>query len=147
MAGLELKGQVVRREADSHRTSNFGENWTVLSVDGDTKARDCFAWGNAELHLPRESDVTPVCACEGQYWLVLVKTGKMLPGRLALMALPELPLSFQPHWFLFYTRTLAHGHKSNCGHLLMPQLFVPHHCQALCEVWMTAGGKTVMWGR
>lgn len=71
-------------------------------------------------------------------------TGKMLPGRLALTALPELPLSFQPHWFPFYTQTLAYGHKSNCGHLLMPQLFVPHHCQALCEVWMTAGGKTDM---
>lgn len=64
---------MVRREADSHRMSNFGENRAVSSVDGDTKARDCFAWGNAELHLPRESDVTPACACEGQDWSVLVR--------------------------------------------------------------------------
>lgn len=72
-AGLELKGRVVRREADSHRTSNLGENRAVSSVDGDTEARDCFAWGNAELRLPRESNVTPVCACESQDWLVLVR--------------------------------------------------------------------------
>lgn len=77
MAGLELKGRVVRREADSHRTLNFGENWAVWRVDGDTKARDCFAWGNAEFHLPPESDVTPVCACEGQYRLVLVREDRL----------------------------------------------------------------------
>lgn len=71
-------------------------------------------------------------------------TGEMLPGRLAFTALPELPLSFQPHWFPFYSQTLAHDPKCNCGPLLMPQLFVPCLCQALCEVWMTAGSKTDM---
>lgn len=41
MVGLGLEGRVVRREADGHRMSSFGENWTVLSADGEVKARDC----------------------------------------------------------------------------------------------------------